>query len=95
MLIVLLGKDTFTVKISPLHPKDHVRIHVPPPLDRDDGTFLVRYRLYGTSVKGLSIQVLHRSAPVAKSPYLLQGEACLVLGAFLIKGAVGDRSGMV
>ncbi|CAL8324106.1 unnamed protein product [Gadus morhua 'NCC'] len=67
------GKDTFTVKISPLHPKDHVRIHVPPPLDRDDGTFLVRYRLYGTSVKGLSIQVLHRSAPVAKSPYLLQG----------------------
>ena len=83
------------MKIRPLNPKDHVRIHVPPPLDRDDGSFLVRYRLYGTSLKGLSIQVLHRNAAVAKSPYLLQGEACLTFGAFLIEGAVGDLRGVI
>lgn len=72
-LTVSPGKDTFKVKISPLDPKERVRIHVPPALDRGDGSFLVRYRLYGTALTGLHIQVLYRDALVAKSPYLLPG----------------------
>ncbi|XP_037307585.1 protein O-glucosyltransferase 3 [Pungitius pungitius] len=67
------GKDTFQVKISPLDPKEHIRIHVPPPLDRGDGSFLVRYRLYGTVLKGLRLEVLHQDAAVAKSPYSIRG----------------------
>ncbi|KAG7274829.1 hypothetical protein CRUP_038802 [Coryphaenoides rupestris] len=50
------GKEAFRVKVSPLDPREHVRIHVPAPLDRADGSFLVRYRLYGTALTGLSIQ---------------------------------------
>ncbi|CAG5958535.1 unnamed protein product [Menidia menidia] len=61
-LTVSPGKDTFKVKISPLDKKEHVRIHVPPPLDRGDGSFLMRYRLYGSSQAGLSVQVLHGDA---------------------------------
>ncbi|XP_041650707.1 protein O-glucosyltransferase 3 [Cheilinus undulatus] len=67
------GKETFKVKISPLNKKEHIRIHVPPPLDRGDGSFVVRYRLYGTVLNGLQIEVLHQDAAVAKSPYDLQG----------------------
>lgn len=67
------GKDSFKVKISPLDKKEHIRIHVPPPLDRGDGSFLVRYRLYGSVRKGLTIEVFHQDAAVAKSPYTLQG----------------------
>uniref|UniRef100_A0A8D0ATX4 Protein O-glucosyltransferase 3 n=1 Tax=Sander lucioperca TaxID=283035 RepID=A0A8D0ATX4_SANLU len=67
------GKDTFKVKISPLDKQEHIRIHVPPPLDRGDGSFLVRYRLYGTVLKGLEVEVLHQDAAVAKSPYVIQG----------------------
>lgn len=71
------GEGTFQVKIRPLDAKEHVRIHVPPPLDRGDGSFLVRYRLYGTALKGLRLEVLHRDAAVAKSPYSIRG-GCLV-----------------
>ncbi|XP_054476209.1 protein O-glucosyltransferase 3 [Anoplopoma fimbria] len=67
------GKDTFKVKISPLDMKEHLRIHVPPPLDRGDGSFLVRYRLYSTVLKGLMVEVLHQDAAVAKSPYTIPG----------------------
>ncbi|XP_077938449.1 protein O-glucosyltransferase 3 [Gasterosteus aculeatus] len=67
------GEGTFQVKIRPLDAKEHVRIHVPPPLDRGDGSFLVRYRLYGTALKGLRLEVLHRDAAVAKSPYSIRG----------------------
>ncbi|XP_029952101.1 protein O-glucosyltransferase 3 [Salarias fasciatus] len=67
------GKDTFTVKISSLDPGEHVRIHVPPPLDRGDGSFLMRYRLYGSVRKGLKVSVLLGDAAVARSPYTLQG----------------------
>lgn len=51
-------------------------MHVPPPLDRGDGSFLVRYRLYGSTLRGLKVEVLHRDAAVAGSPYLLRGEPC-------------------
>ncbi|XP_075932270.1 protein O-glucosyltransferase 3 [Anarhichas minor] len=67
------GKDTFQVKITPLDKKEHIRIHVPPPLDRGDGSFVVRYRLYGTVLTGLQVEVLHRDAAVAKSPYTIRG----------------------
>ncbi|XP_028263944.1 protein O-glucosyltransferase 3 [Parambassis ranga] len=67
------GKDTFKVKISPLDNNEHIRIHVPPPMDRGDGSFLMRYRLYGSAQKGLKVQVLYRDAAVAKSPYTIQG----------------------
>ncbi|XP_037623610.1 protein O-glucosyltransferase 3 isoform X1 [Sebastes umbrosus] len=67
------GQDTFKVRISPLDKMEHIRIHVPPPLDRGDGSFIIRYRLYGSVVKGLKVEVLHQEASVAKSPYTIQG----------------------
>ncbi|KAF3689203.1 KDEL motif-containing protein 2 Precursor [Channa argus] len=67
------GKDTFKVKISSLDKKEHIRIHVSPPLDRGDGSFLVRYRLYSTSQQGLQLEIVHQDAAVAKSPYIVQG----------------------
>ncbi|KAM4618607.1 protein O-glucosyltransferase 3 [Polymixia lowei] len=67
------GKGTFKVKITTLIKKEPVRIHVPPPLDRGDGSFLVRYRLYGTTPQGLKVEVFHQDAAVAKSPYTLKG----------------------
>uniref|UniRef100_A0A3Q3A097 Protein O-glucosyltransferase 3 n=1 Tax=Kryptolebias marmoratus TaxID=37003 RepID=A0A3Q3A097_KRYMA len=72
-LTVSPGKDTFKVKISPLDKKEYLRVHVPPPLDRGDGSFLVRYRLYGSTVKGLKVEILHQDAAVAQSPYILRG----------------------
>lgn len=72
-LTVSPGKDTFKVKISALDKNEHIRIHVSLPLDRGDGAFLVRYRLYGTASKGLKVEVLHQDAHVAKSPYTIQG----------------------
>lgn len=67
------GKETFKVRISSLDKSERIRIHVAPPLDRQDGTFLVRYRLYGTAEKGLKVEVQHGDAAVAKSPYTIQG----------------------
>ncbi|XP_034033082.1 protein O-glucosyltransferase 3 [Thalassophryne amazonica] len=67
------GQNTFKVKISSLDKKEHVRIHVPPPLDRGDGSFVVRYRLYSTVLSGLKVDVLHQDAAVAESPYTLKG----------------------
>ncbi|KAK7892042.1 hypothetical protein WMY93_024005 [Mugilogobius chulae] len=67
------GKDTFKVKISSLDQKEYIRIHVSQPLDRGDGSFLVRYRLYGTASKGLKVEVFHGDASVAKSPYTMHG----------------------
>ncbi|KAL7854305.1 hypothetical protein AOLI_G00211490 [Acnodon oligacanthus] len=67
------GKDSFRVRITSLLQKEHVRIHVPPPLDRGDGSFLVRFRMYGSSVHGLKVEVFYKDKPVAKSPYILKG----------------------
>lgn len=41
-------------------------------LDRKDGSFLVRYRMYAT-YQDLHIHVLHKNKHVAKSPYILKG----------------------
>ncbi|XP_057692759.1 protein O-glucosyltransferase 3 [Corythoichthys intestinalis] len=67
------GKDTFKVRITSLEKKEHVRIHVPAPLDRGDGSFLVRYRLYNTAPTGLKVDIFHHETAVAKSPYIIQG----------------------
>lgn len=72
-LTVSPGKDTFQVKISPRDKHEHFRLHAPPPLDRGDGSFLVRYRLYSTVLDGLTVEVFHRDAAVAKSPYTIPG----------------------
>lgn len=71
-LLFILAKDSFKIKITSLE-KEHLRIHVPPPLDRGDGSLLVRYRLYGSSTEGLKIEVLYKDKPVTKSPYTLTG----------------------
>ncbi|MEQ2265543.1 Protein O-glucosyltransferase 3 [Xenotaenia resolanae] len=71
--ICSLGKETFKVKISPLNKEEYIRVHVPPPLDRGDGSFLMRYRLYGSAATGLKVEILHRDVAVAKSPYIIQG----------------------
>lgn len=73
-----VGADAFKVKISPLNKQEHVRIHVPPPLDRKDGSFLARYRLYGTVLGGLKVEVLHQGVAVAKSPYTIHGLCCFI-----------------
>ncbi|XP_025784707.1 KDEL motif-containing protein 2 [Puma concolor] len=67
------GQTLFKVVIKSLSPKELVRIHVPKPLDRNDGTFLVRYRMYETVSEGLKIEVLYGDEHVAQSPYILKG----------------------
>ncbi|KAM9768624.1 protein O-glucosyltransferase 3 isoform 1-T1 [Dama dama] len=67
------GQTLFRVVIKSLSPKEVVRIHVPKPLDRNDGTFLMRYRMYETVSKGLKIEVLYGDEHVAQSPYILKG----------------------
>lgn len=66
------GKGSFRVQISSLTPGEHIRIHVPQPLDRADGSFLMRYRLYGSASKGLKVEVFYKDQPVGQSPYVLQ-----------------------
>ncbi|KAI1903134.1 hypothetical protein AGOR_G00024080 [Albula goreensis] len=67
------GQDSFQVRISSLSPGEHIRIHVPKPLDRADGSFLMRYRLYGSAFKGLKVEVFHGDQHVGQSPFILQG----------------------
>ncbi|KAM5227157.1 protein O-glucosyltransferase 3 isoform 1-T1 [Hipposideros larvatus] len=63
----------FKVVIKSLSPKEVVRIHISKPLDRNDGTFLMRYRMYETVIEGLKIDVLYDDEHVAQSPYILKG----------------------
>lgn len=72
-LTVSPGKDTFKVKITSLDHTEYIRIHVAQPLDRGDGSFLVRYRLYVTASKGLKVEVFYGDSHVGKSPYSIQG----------------------
>ncbi|XP_053482642.1 protein O-glucosyltransferase 2 [Ictalurus furcatus] len=64
------GANTFEVKITSLsEPFSRIWVQV---LDRQDGSFLVRYRMYA-SYTDLSIQILLKNKHVAKSPYILKG----------------------
>ncbi|XP_075402673.1 protein O-glucosyltransferase 3 isoform X1 [Tenrec ecaudatus] len=67
------GQTLFKVVIKSLSPKEVVRIHVSKPLDRNDGTFLLRYRMYESANEGLKINVLYGGEHVALSPYILKG----------------------
>ncbi|NXT05938.1 KDEL2 protein, partial [Prunella fulvescens] len=67
------GRTQFKVVIKALSPKEVTRIYTPRPLDRNDGTFLMRYRMYGSVTKGLKIEILYGDQHVAQSPYILKG----------------------
>uniref|UniRef100_A0A8C5FMA5 Protein O-glucosyltransferase 2 n=1 Tax=Gadus morhua TaxID=8049 RepID=A0A8C5FMA5_GADMO len=64
------GEKTFDVKISS-STEQFARIWIQV-LDRRDGSFLVRYRMYA-SYTDLHIQVLLKEKHVAKSPFILPG----------------------
>lgn len=64
------GEKTFEVKaVSSVEPFTRIWIQV---LDRHDGSFLVRYRMYA-SYSELHIHVTLKNQHVAKSPYVLKG----------------------
>lgn len=64
------GEKVFQVKISaPDEQFTRVGVQV---LDRKDGSFIVRYRMYA-SYRSLKIEVKHLGQHVAKSPYVLRG----------------------
>ncbi|XP_062312490.1 protein O-glucosyltransferase 2 [Osmerus eperlanus] len=64
------GEDTFKVKIvSPTEQFSRIWIQV---LDRRDGSFLVRYRMYA-SYTDLHIDVLLEDKHVARSPFTVKG----------------------
>ncbi|XP_026231372.1 protein O-glucosyltransferase 2 isoform X2 [Anabas testudineus] len=65
------GEKTFEVKIdSPVEQFTRIWIQV---LDRQDGSFLVRYRMYATYTD-LHVHVLLKNKHVAKSPFILRGQ---------------------
>lgn len=55
--------------VSPAEQFTRIWIQV---LDRQDGSFLVRYRMYATCTD-LHIHVLLENKDVAKSPFVLEG----------------------
>ncbi|TKS67469.1 KDEL motif-containing protein 1 [Collichthys lucidus] len=64
------GEKTFEVKIvSAVEEFTRIWIQV---LDRQDGSFLVRYRMYAT-YRDIHIHVLLKNKHVAKSPFILKG----------------------
>ena len=52
-------------------------------LDRHDGSFIVRYRMF-ESYRDLTIEILHEGQHVAKSPYTLQGLLVLFVACRLL-----------
>ncbi|XP_066475946.1 protein O-glucosyltransferase 3 isoform X1 [Tiliqua scincoides] len=67
------GSTQFRVTIKPISPKEAIQIHVPELLDRNDGSFLMRYRMYGSVKKGLKVEIFYGDVHVAQSPYILKG----------------------
>lgn len=64
------GEKAFEVNIvSPTEQFTRIWVQV---LDRQDGSFVVRYRMYAT-YSDLHIHIQHKDKPVAKSPYILNG----------------------
>lgn len=64
------GEKAFEVNIvCPAEQFTRIWVQV---LDRQDGSFVVRYRMYATYTD-LHIHILHKNKPVAKSPYILYG----------------------
>uniref|UniRef100_A0A8C8S7Z0 Protein O-glucosyltransferase 3 n=1 Tax=Pelusios castaneus TaxID=367368 RepID=A0A8C8S7Z0_9SAUR len=67
------GRTQFKVVIKALSPKEVIRIYIPKPMDRNDGSFLIQYRMYGSVNEGLKIEVFYGDEHVAQSPYILKG----------------------
>ncbi|XP_038261429.1 protein O-glucosyltransferase 3 [Dermochelys coriacea] len=67
------GRTQFKVGIKALSPKEVIGIHIPNLMDRNDGSFLIQYRMYGSVNEGLKIEVLYGNEHVAQSPYILKG----------------------
>lgn len=64
------GEKVFQIKISaPEEQFTRVGVQV---LDRKDGSFIVRYRMYA-SYQNLKVEVKFQGQHVAKSPYILKG----------------------
>ncbi|KAF7709241.1 protein O-glucosyltransferase 2 [Silurus meridionalis] len=64
------GANTFEVKVtSPSEAFSRIWVQV---LDRQDGSFLVRYRMYASYTE-LNVEILLKNKHVAKSPYILKG----------------------
>lgn len=64
------GEKVFQIKITaPDEQFTRVGVQV---LDRKDGSFIVRYRMYA-SYKNLKVEVKFQGQHVAKSPYILKG----------------------
>lgn len=64
------GEKTFEVKI--ISPGEHLTRIWLQVLDRKDGSFLVRYRMYST-YRDIHIHVLLKNEHVANSPFVLEG----------------------
>lgn len=64
------GEKTFEVKI--ISPGEHLTRIWLQVLDRKDGSFLVRYRMYST-YPDIHIHVLLKNEHVANSPFVLEG----------------------
>ncbi|KAJ6662304.1 hypothetical protein lerEdw1_012468, partial [Lerista edwardsae] len=67
------GSIQFKVTIKPISPKEVIQIHVPELLDRNDGSFLMRYRMYRSVKEGLKVEIFYGNVHVAQSPYILMG----------------------
>lgn len=74
LFLLPAGQTQFKVVVKSLSPRESVRIYAPKPLDRNDGTFLVRYRMHETAHEGLKVEVLYGGEHVAQSPYILKGK---------------------
>lgn len=64
------GEKTFEVKI--ISPGEHLTRIWLQVLDRKDGSFLVRYRMYST-YPDIHIHVLLKNVHVANSPFIVEG----------------------
>lgn len=74
-----LGNTQFKVTVKSISQKEAIQIHVPELLDRNDGSFLMRYRMYGSAKGGLKVEVFYGDVPVAQSPYILKGTEILIV----------------
>ncbi|XP_071957348.1 protein O-glucosyltransferase 2-like [Antedon mediterranea] len=63
------GENTYTVKVGPKDRRGRIWLQV---LDRHDGSFLVRYRMF-ESYQNMQVDVKIGEKHVAKSPYTLKG----------------------
>lgn len=81
-------KDVFQIRIT-APGEQYTRVGVQL-LDRRDGSFLVRYRMYA-SYKSLQIEVTFSSKHVADSPYFLEGILFFSISVFILNLVKPDK----